>query len=58
MKRYIIRDREAGNIIETTNDISEAKNILKKFESEDKAEDIYEENFYEIYDTEKEERIY
>ena len=55
MKRYIIRDREAGNIIEQFSTIEEAKKKLKEYENADKSEGIYTENFYEIYDTKKEE---
>lgn len=46
--KYTIRDREAGNVIETGLTYKEAVNTLKKFEESDKAEGIYEEDFYEI----------
>lgn len=44
---YIIRDREAGNIIETVNTLKEAEEIIKKYEEQDKKDDTYEEDFYE-----------
>ncbi|MBP3801065.1 MAG: hypothetical protein J6I85_03405 [Clostridia bacterium] len=51
MKRFIIRDREAGNIIDSFDTFNEAEKKLKSYEEEDKKENIYSENFYEIYDS-------
>jgi len=48
MKQYIIRDREAGNIIDKFNTLKEAETTLARFEASDKVEGIYVENFYEI----------
>lgn len=45
---YIIRDREAGNVIDKFNTIEEAKAEVLRYEEEDKREDTYEEDFYEI----------
>lgn len=45
---YIIRDREAGNMIEVANTLEEAQMILGRFEEEDRLEGTYEEGFYEI----------
>ena len=45
---YIIRDRLAGNEIERASTLKEAIDILTIFEQEDKENDIYEEDFYEI----------
>lgn len=57
--RYIIRDRETGRgEIEAFATIEEAKKKIEEYEEQDKADGIYEENFYEIYDTETEEIIY
>ena len=53
MKNYIIRDREAGNIIDTFNTIEEAKNQLEIWENEDKKDGSYTENFYEIVESKK-----
>ena len=55
--RYATRDREAGNIIEYFANIVEARKAIQQYEESDKKEDIYEANFYEIYDTEAEEII-
>jgi hypothetical protein len=53
---YIIRDREAGNIIETGFETEElAEDRLSEFEEMDKKEGTYEPNFYEII---KEERTF
>lgn len=56
-KRYVIRDREAGNIIDSYETKEEAKRKLDYFEYIDKQEGIYEPNFYEIYDTLEEREI-
>ena len=45
---YIIRDREAGNVIDKFNTLEEAQEELNRYEEEDKKEDTYEEDFYEI----------
>jgi hypothetical protein len=51
MKKYIIQDRESGYLIDTFNSLAEAEKELKKYENEDEANGIYEENFYEIKET-------
>ena len=55
--RYIIRDREAGNVIDYFSTLAEARKAIEAYERSDKAEDIYEENFYEIYDSRAEEIV-
>lgn len=57
MKKYkwIIRDREAGNKIDCFTTLEEAKRTLKEYEEQDKIDGIYEPDFYEIYNIEKEE---
>lgn len=45
---YIIRDREAGNIIDMFYTLADAENELRKYEEADKADGTYEEDFYEI----------
>ena len=45
---YIIREREAGNIIDVFDTLEEAKKALKNYEEQDKAEGTYTEDFYEI----------
>lgn len=52
MKKYIIQDREAGNIIDAFDTLEEAKAELNLYELSDKADGIYEEDFYEIVEGE------
>ena len=49
--RYIIRDREAGNVIDSFDTPDEAKNELMKFEKADKKEGVYIPDFYELWDS-------
>lgn len=49
---YKTRDREAGNTIELFTTYEDAKAAVERYEAEDKAEGIFEENFYEIVETE------
>ena len=49
--RYILRDRQGGNIIDMFDNLESAKNALEEYESADKMDGIYESYFYEIYDT-------
>lgn len=46
--KYVVRDREAGNIIEYFTTMEEAEKTLQKYEESDKEQGIYEENFYEV----------
>lgn len=55
MKKYYTCDREAGNKIESFNTIEEARQAIKEYEEKDKKENIYEEDFYQIYDAELDE---
>ena len=55
--RYIIRDREAGNVIDSFDTPDEAKNELMKFEKVDKKEGSYTPDFYEIWDSVEETEI-
>lgn len=57
MKKFIIQDREAGNVIEKFKTLQEAQNKLQEYEEQDKAEGIYEENFYEIVEKEEEQKM-
>lgn len=52
---YIIRDREAGNVIEECATIEEARETICRYEADDRKNGIYEANFYEIYNSETEE---
>lgn len=46
--KYIIRDRECGNVIETFDSYTDAVNTLNQYEIQDKLDDSYTEDFYEI----------
>ena len=47
-KVYVIRDRECGNIIDDFDTYEEALARLEKYEAEDKKDNIYVPDFYEI----------
>lgn len=55
--RYWTRDREAGSKIEPFAALEEAREAIVDYENQDKADGTYSENFYEIYDEEKEEIV-
>lgn len=55
---YLIRVRESGDIFDSFNNLDVAIKELKKYETDDKNDGIFEEDFYEIYDSEKEEIIW
>ena len=46
--KFTIRDREAGNTIDSFDTIEAAKKALADYEAEDKADGTYTEDFYEI----------
>lgn len=52
-KKFLIRDREAGNVIEECNSLEEAKKILEECENEDKKDNIFVGYFYEIIESEE-----
>lgn len=52
MKKIVIRDREAGNIIEVFQTREEAEKMLLEYEKQDKKDGIYEANFYEVAEIE------
>ena len=54
----VIRCRETGTKFEEFETLEEAKEKLFDYEREDKENKNYEPDFYEIYDTEKEEIVY
>lgn len=45
---YLIRDYEAGNLIESCDTLEEAQAIVQQYEKQDKADGTYTEDFYEI----------
>lgn len=57
-ERFIVRDREAGNYIDGFNTLDEAIQYIKEYEKEDALEDMYKDDFYEVYDSELEEIVY
>lgn len=56
--RYVTRDREAGYVIDRFATVEEAKKAIENYEDSDKKDGLYEEDFYEIYDTVAEEIVY
>lgn len=48
MNKYLVRDREAGNVIEEYTSYFDALAGLKNFENIDRDEGTYTPNFYEI----------
>jgi hypothetical protein len=48
---FIVRDRETGTKIESVDELENARFIIKMYEEADRNENIYESNFYEIYDS-------
>ena len=47
-RMFIIRDREAGNFIDSFDSYEKAFTALNEYEAEDRAEGIYVPEFYEI----------
>lgn len=47
--RYLIRDRESGNVISKFATLKDARMALELYEEQDKVDGIYKEDFYEIY---------
>lgn len=48
---FEIRDRQGGNVIDSFDSLEAAMYALNEHEEADKLNGIYEENFYEIFDT-------
>ena len=55
VKRYAVRDHEAGNVIDECDNLIEAQDLIDQYEYDDKEDETYTENFYEIYDRDTEE---
>lgn len=47
-KKYVIQDRQAGNVIDEFDSLESAENALKLYEMDDKNNGDYEPDFYEI----------
>lgn len=52
LKTFVVRDREAGNIIDYVASKEEGLKLIQEYEQADRAEDIYEPNFYELAEVE------
>ena len=50
MKKLFVANRETGDFIEEIASIEEGKQIIAQYEENDKKDDIYEPNFYDIVD--------
>lgn len=48
MKKWIVRDREAGNVIDWFDTEDEAIAEVERYEERDREEDNFEPDFYEI----------
>ena len=56
--RYTTRDRETGTLIDEFETVDEARAAIEEYEADDKDGNAYEENFYEVYDSDNEEIVY
>ena len=55
MKKFSTRFAITGDVIEAGFDtVEEAKAAILRYEEDDRAEDLYEDDYYEIYDNETE----
>ena len=48
---FEIRDGQGGNVIDNFDSLEAAMYALNEYEEADKLDNIYKENFYEIFDT-------
>ena len=54
---FQVRDRQGGNVIDSFDSLEAATYALNEYEEADKLDNIYEENFYEIFDSSKDEIV-
>ena len=54
---FEVRDRHGGNVIDSFDSLEAAMYTLNEYEDADKLDGIYEENFYEIFDSSKDEIV-
>lgn len=54
---FQIRDRQGGNVIDSFESLEAATYALNEYEEADKLEGIYKEDFYEIFDSSKDEIV-
>ena len=57
MEKFYVGCKESGDIIEEARSFKDAEEIIKKYEQEDKDNNNFSENYYEIIN-EKREKIY
>lgn len=50
MSKIYTADKETGTFIEECASIEEAKQLIAEYEYQDKINDVYSENFYDIVD--------
>jgi len=46
--KYVVRNREVGDIIQDNLSLLEAQKLLATYETKDREDDIFVENFYEV----------
>ena len=54
---FQVRDRQGGNVIDAFDSLEAATYALNEYEEADKLDNIYEENFYEIFNSSKDEIV-
>lgn len=54
---FEVRDRQGGNVIDAFDSLEAATYALNEYEEADKIDGIYEENFYEIFNSSKDEIV-
>ena len=54
---FQVRDRQGGNVIDSFDSLEAATYALNEYEEADKLDNIYEENFYEIFNSSKDEIV-
>lgn len=56
--KYYTCDRETWTIIDEFETLEDAKTALEKYEETDKADGIFEKDFYDIIDENRESQVY
>lgn len=57
LKRFVVRDKEAGNILDSFSELLTAQDWVQYSENWDKKVGTYTPDFYEVYDNELKEII-
>ena len=52
MKKWVVRDREAGNVIEWVDSAADGEALIRDFEKQDMDEGVYTPDFYECVEVE------